>query len=142
MTERESISEVLSRLYFYTDERQWDLLQTEVFTEQVLLDMTSLGAPKPQLRTAESICNEWRDNFKDLDAIHHQSGNYIIDVRGNSAQAKTYAIASHYKEDASEGKTRAFVGSYDIELENTNRGWRISALKFILKYIQGNIELK
>ncbi|WP_157962226.1 hypothetical protein [Winogradskyella aurantiaca] len=51
-------------------------------------------------------------------------------------------MASHYKKDALEGSTREFVGSYEIELVNSKLGWRISALKFNLKYMRGNLELK
>lgn len=51
-------------------------------------------------------------------------------------------MASHYKNDALEGSTREFVGNYDIELMSTQLGWRISALKFNLKYMSGNLELK
>ncbi|MEM1001235.1 MAG: nuclear transport factor 2 family protein [Bacteroidota bacterium] len=142
MTNRESIVEVLNRLYYYTDYQDWEYLKAEVFAEKVMLDMTSLGAPEPQLRTAQSICDEWQEGFKDLDAIHHQTGNYIIDILGEQAKAKTYGIAIHYKEDAIEGTTREFVGSYDIELNHFSVGWRITALKFNLKYMRGNLELK
>ena len=141
-SEREQIVEVLNRAFYYTDHQKWEHLKNEVFTEEVMLDMTSLGAPEAQLRSAQSICDEWQEGFKDLDAIHHQTGNYMITIEGDKAKAKANGIASHYKKDALEGTTREFVGSYDMELVNSKLGWRISALKFNLKYMRGNLELK
>lgn len=140
-TEREQIIELLNRLFYYTDHRIWDKLKSEVFAAEVFMDMTSLGAPSAEKWTAERICDEWAAGFKDLDAIHHQSGNYIVDIEGASADVKAYAIASHYKKEASNGTTREFVGSYDFHLTKENGSWKLDAFKFNLKYMSGNLDL-
>lgn len=44
-SERKQIVEVLNRAFIHTDYQDWELLKNEVFTEEVMLDMTSLGAP-------------------------------------------------------------------------------------------------
>lgn len=142
LTEREQVVEVLNRLFYYTDHKQWDKLKSEVFKSEVLLDMTSLGAPKAEIWTAQRICDEWGKGFENLDAIHHQSGNYMIDINDSSANAKAYAIASHYKKDTSQGSTREFIGSYDFVLDKTKDGWRLNSFKFNLKYMRGNLELE
>ena len=41
-TPREQIIEVVNRLFYYTDYREWDNLVNEVFSPQVELDMVSL----------------------------------------------------------------------------------------------------
>ena len=97
---REQIVEVVNRLFYYTDYQMWDELKKEVFDTEVLMDMTSLGSPSAETLTAETICNQWREGFSSLDAIHHQPGNYIIDVDNDKAHVKAYAIATHYKRDA------------------------------------------
>ena len=142
LTEREQIVEVIARLFYYTDEQNWDGLKSEVFADQVEMDMTSLGAPAVATKTAEEICSEWTEGFKDLDAVHHQSGNYLVNLDGNTATAKAYAIASHYKESATLGTTREFVGSYDFHFTKTAEGWKLDVFKFNLKYMAGNLELK
>ncbi len=43
---------------------------------------------------------------------------------------------------ASESKTRRFVGTYELTLENAATGWRITHLKFLLKFIDGNLSLE
>ena len=92
---------------------------------------------------AIDICNAWKTGFSGIDAIHHQAGNFLITFPDpNHADAFCYAIASHYKQSAIAGKTREFVGSYDIGVMMTTNGWRVNRFKYNLKYIGGNTELK
>jgi anaerobic ribonucleoside-triphosphate reductase len=42
MTTREIIIETINKLFIYTDDQEWELLQSEVFTKDVFLDMTSM----------------------------------------------------------------------------------------------------
>ena len=141
-SEREQVVEVLNRLFHYTDHRKWDGLVHEVFAEEVHMDMTSLGAPEAELMKAQEICDMWRAGFEGLDAIHHQPGGYMIDLNGDKAEAKCYAIASHYQAEATKGQTREFVGSYDFKLQKNATGWRITFMKYKLKYTRGNMTLE
>ena len=141
-TEREQVVEVINRLFYYTDYQLWAELKEEVFAEEVLMDMTSLGAEKATEMTAQQICDEWKKGFEGLDAIHHEAGNYIIDMEQSAAHVKAYAIATHYKKGTKQGNIREFTGSYDFTLNKTERGWRLSAFKFNLKYMQGNLTLE
>ena len=142
MNAYEEITNVVNKLFVFTDEQDWSALKSEVFDRDVYFDMVSMGAEKAQKITAVEICEMWQEGFKGLDAIHHQAGNYIISIEKRQALVKAYAIASHYKNETTEGKIREFVGSYDIGLLETSRGWRINSFKYNLKYADGNIELK
>ena len=119
----------------------WRKLIDDVFEEKVYLDMTSLGGKAEEITSAQ-ICNMWEEGFKDLDAIHHQAGHYSIKIGAEEADAMGYAIASHYKESASQGKTREFIGSYEFHLRRLALGWRINKMKYNLKYMTGNMDLK
>ena len=140
-TEREQVIEIINRLFYYTDEQLWDKLINNVFSEEVVFDVTSLGAAKVETLTGEQICDIWKVGLKELDAVHHQAGNYIIEIENNTAEVKAYSIASHYKKDAAKGSTREFVGSYDLSLTKNQQSWRINKFKYNLKYIIGNLEL-
>lgn len=141
-TEREQVVEVVNRLFYYTDFQEWDKLIIEVFASEVMMDMVSLGAEKAVNMTPQEICQSWEDGFKDLDAVHHQSGNNIVEINEDKkAHVKSYAIASHYKKNAQNGKERRFIGSYDFHLVKQSQGWRIDRFKFNLKYVEGNVEL-
>jgi hypothetical protein len=45
---------------------------------------------------AQEIVDAWDNGLKHLEAVHHQAGNYLIEVKENHADAFCYAIASHY----------------------------------------------
>ncbi|MCG8309521.1 MAG: nuclear transport factor 2 family protein [Cytophagales bacterium] len=141
-TEREQIAETVSKLFVFTDNQEWIKLREEVFTSDIELDMVSMGAEKPEIVSSREICYRWEKAFAELDAIHHQAGNYLVNVRDNQAEVYAYSIASHYKEAARKGKTREFVGSYDLHLMKTTAGWRIDKFKYNLKYSTGNMTLE
>ncbi|HEY0743433.1 MAG TPA: nuclear transport factor 2 family protein [Chryseosolibacter sp.] len=142
-TKREAVIELVNKLFIYTDSRQWHLLIKDVFKEKVYFDSSSLdGAPAMEL-VAGAICDRWREGLKDIDHVHHHTGNFIVDFYNEEVQAKVfcYATASHFKESASRGKTREFVGAYELHASFTDFGWRIDKFRYDLKYITGNTEL-
>ncbi|MEM9327083.1 MAG: nuclear transport factor 2 family protein [Bacteroidota bacterium] len=141
MTEREAIIEIVNKLYIYTDFRQWDQLQDEVFAPEVFLDMTSMGG-KAEDTTPAAICAMWEEGFKGLDAVNHLAGNYLVKLTTDGeAEAFAYATATHYKASATRGKTREFVGTYDFKLKRLDHGWRIYHFVYELKYASGNMDL-
>ena len=140
-TEREQIVETVNKLFVYTDNQEWRKLQEEVFTSDILLDMMSMGAQGPERVTAREICYRWEKAFEELDAVHHQAGNYLVKINGEEAEVFAYSITSHYKESARKEKTRKYVGSYDLHLVKGLVGWRIDKFKFNLKYSRGNLTL-
>jgi len=140
-TEREQIIETVNKLFIYTDNQEWIKLQEEVFTSTIELDMVSMGAEKSEHVSSREICYRWEEAFEELDAIHHQAGNYLVKINGEQAEVYAYSIASHYKETAKKEKTREFVGTYDFHLTKTPGGWRIDKFKYNLKYSSGNMAL-
>ena len=142
ITEREQIIETVNKLFIYTDNQEWRKLQDEVFTSEIQLDMVSMGAPRSERVSSREICYRWEKAFEELDAVHHQAGNYIVKISGEEAEVFAYSIASHYKESAKKEKTREYVGSYDLHLEKGLGGWRINNFKFNLKYSTGNLVLE
>ena len=140
-TPREQILEVVSRLFVYTDDQDWEKLLKEVFADEVLFDMSSLGN-EIQTLPAKEICELWEKGFIGLDAVHHLAGNFMVDLDGIVAKVFCYANAVHFKEAAEYGQTREFVGSYDLHLTQLERGWRIDGFKYNLKYMTGNVNLE
>ena len=137
---REEIVEVINKLFVYTDTQNWNELKLEVFTPEVEFDMSSLGGVKATL-TSSDICELWENGFKGIDHVNHLAGNYIIHIQDNTATAFAYATATHYKESASKGKTREFIGTYEIGLINEGLDWRIWQFKYNLKFMTGNLDL-
>jgi hypothetical protein len=140
-TIREQIIEVVNKLFVYTDAQEWEKLQRNVFTEQVYFDMSSLGGMQVDT-TASHICQIWKDGFAGIDAVNHLAGNYLVTINGDTADVFAYATATHFKQSATQGKTREFVGTYNLHLTKGEAGWRIDRFKYNLKYINGNLDLK
>ena len=115
-------------------------MQDQVFAPNVFLDMSSLGGNAVSM-SAREICETWSDGFKGLDAVNHLAGNHLVNTKDTTAEVFVYATATHYKESATLGKTREFVGSYDLHLTKNENGWRIDKFKYNLKYINGNTNL-
>ena len=136
------LQELANKLFMYTDAQQWDKILREVFTETVWLDMQSVGGGEPRKMAAKDICEMWRMGFEGLDAVHHQAGHYLIDVKEDEAVLYGYAMATHYKVSAQRGRTRIFVGSYDLKATRTENGWRLTQFKYNLKYLDGNPTLE
>lgn len=134
------ITALCNKLFMYTDLRNWDGLAAEVFTEKVWFDMASAGGEAKEMR-AQEICALWQQGLADLDAVHHQAGHYLITINGDEADIFGYAVALHYKESATAGKTRRFVGSYDLKATRDGKAWRLSQFKYNLKFIDGNKDL-
>ena len=140
-SEREQIVEVVNKLFIYTDYQKWDKLLNEVFTGNILFDMSSLGQ---EIKTipAKEVCEIWQKGFEGLDSVNHLAGNYLVTINGETADVFAYATATHYKNSAIQGKTREFTGSYDLHLTKGLQGWRIDVFKYNLKFMNGNLELK
>jgi hypothetical protein len=138
---REQIVEVINKLFVYTDFQEWNKLQSEVFTDHVLFDMSSLGGEKMNT-TSKNICQIWKNGFVGIDVINHLAGNYLIEIKEDTADAFAYATATHYKKSATKGNTREFVGTYNLHLIKKEAGWRIDQFKYNLKYSNGNLDLK
>ena len=138
---KEDIIEIVNKLFVYTDNKEWDKLQKEVFTDVVDFDMSSLGGDVAK-KTSQQICEEWDKGFEGLDAVNHLAGNYLVNIHNNSADVFAYATATHYKNSAVNGKTREFIGSYDLHLLKTGNTWKIDKFKYNLKYATGNLDLK
>jgi hypothetical protein len=135
------VVETINRLFVGTDNRNWALVRS-CFAPRVMFDMSSMGAGEPGQLTPEEIVSAWDAGLKPLRSIHHQAGNYLVDVSGTKADAFCYGIASHYLPNKSNRNTRTFVGSYEFHLLKEGGCWRITAFKFNLKYIDGNPDLE
>lgn len=141
-TDREQIVETVNKLFVYTDNQEWIKLQDQVFTSNVEVDMVSMGAKQPEQVSSREICHRWEQAFKELDAIHHQAGNYMVEIDGDQTSVFAYSITTHYRESARKGKFREFVGSYNLHLVKIHAGWRIDKFKYNLKYTSGNMNLE
>jgi hypothetical protein len=135
------IQDVITRLFVGTDRRDWAAVR-RCFEPTVHFDMTSLAGGTASSLTPDEITSGWETGLAPIEAIHHQVGNFLVDVDGDRALASCYGIALHYKKTASGRNTRSFVGSYDFTLHRARGDWFINSFRFNLKFLDGNLELE
>ncbi|MEP6951111.1 MAG: hypothetical protein ABI863_17620 [Ginsengibacter sp.] len=58
------LTELANKLFMYTDLKAWQKLIDEVFTEDVLFDMSSAGGDAPKTLKAKMICDTWKEGLK------------------------------------------------------------------------------
>jgi hypothetical protein len=140
LTEEKEILRTVNRLFIGTDNRDWETVKN-VFTEEVLFDMTSMTGGEPSMLTSRQIIDAWDQGLKALESLHHQTGNYDVNVDGDQAEVFCYGTAIHYLPNKTNRNTRTFVGSYNLHLNKIHNEWKIDRFKFNLKFIDGNIDL-
>lgn len=142
LTDREGVIETVNALFAAVDGRDWATARI-VLADRVHFDVTSLGGAAAQELDAEEIISGWAAGLASIEAIHHQSGTFRVQVDGNVAECACYGTAYHYRRVRSGKNTRLFVGSYDYRLERTDSpwGWRITGFRFNLKFVEGNLKL-
>jgi hypothetical protein len=139
LLERDAVVTTINRLFRSVDAMDWDGARV-CFAPRVVLDTVSLSGGEPEDTTPEAIVEGWRESFGHLEAIHHQAGNYEVEVHGNEASASCNGIAFHYLPNESGQDTHRFVGTYDVGLQKVRGSWRIDSLRYNLKFIDGNLD--
>lgn len=140
LLEKDAIIGTINRLFRSVDDRDWAEAEA-CLAPHVLLDVTSLAGGEPENTTAAAIVTGWSDSLSHLQAIHHQAGNYEVEVHGEEATASCYGIAYHFLPNDTGRNTRTFVGTYDVRLRKHGGSWRIDVLRYNLKFTDGNTDL-
>ena len=141
LLEKDAVITVVNGLFRSVDEKDWTKATT-CLAPHVALDMTSVTGEEPLDATAAAVVDGWRESLSHLEAIHHQAGNYEVEVHGEEAAATCYGTAFHYLPNDAGPSTRRFVGTYDLHLIKYRGGWRIDAVRYNLKFIDGNADLE
>jgi hypothetical protein len=137
---KDQIADCIHGLFSGTDARAWDRVR-RCLADRVRLDMTSLRGGTPQDLTAAQVTDGWAAGLRNLEHVHHQVGNLQIQVQQDTATAFCNGIAFHYRTTASGENVQRFVGSYDIGLTRADSRWTITAFRFNVKFVDGNMDL-
>jgi hypothetical protein len=138
---REAVVDTLTTLFVATDERDWQAVR-EVLTPEVHFDMTSLAGGTPTTLTAEQIAGAWEKGLAPIEHVHHQVGNFHVQLDGAEADASCYGVAYHYRRHPSGRNTRVFVGTYAFRLRADGGRWRVSSFRYDVKFVDGNPTLE
>lgn len=132
--------EAVNKLFISVDNREWEKVMS-IFYDTVLLDYTSMAGGVPTDLASKQIVDSWKNVMPGFDKTHHQVGNYIVEGDLQVCKVFCYGTATHYLVNESGNNLWTVVGSYNFELKNYDNQWRITMMKFNLKYIDGNTQL-
>lgn len=123
MTDRDDIVDVLTRYATGIDSRDWALFRS-CFTDDAQFDYGAIG----QWQSPEAITAYMRASHSGPSI--HRLTNFVIDVDGDTAAARTYVDAVVMGPKGF-GAIENF-GWYDDQLVRTDQGWRIRFRRTVL----------
>ncbi|MCL7971778.1 MAG: nuclear transport factor 2 family protein [marine benthic group bacterium] len=141
LLEKDAVISTVNRLFRSVDEKDWEGAEA-CLAPSVLLDVTSMAGGEPEHTTGKAIVEGWRETLTPIAKVHHQAGNYEVQVRGEEANASCYGIAVHYLPNDTGRDTRIFVGTYAMRLRKSGGAWRIYRFRYDLKFMDGNPDLE
>jgi 3-phenylpropionate/cinnamic acid dioxygenase small subunit len=112
------ILDVILRYATAIDRREWSLFSS-VFTDDAELDYGEVG----QWVGADAIKDFMRRAHAGARHTMHRLSNQVIDVDGETAEARTYVDALILVDDGSGANA---IGFYDDRMRRTADGWRIT----------------
>jgi hypothetical protein len=137
MADRLAIVELISRMALHVDARAWREL-TELFTDPVFIDYTSLNGGEPASLAPSALISGWRQALDRLDATQHIVAGHAVELDGDSATCAANVQGTHTRANHSGGPLWTVGGRYDFALRRTPSGWRISALTLSVQWASGN----
>src|SRR5262245_3966388 len=141
LIDERDVRETVTRLFVGTDRRDWSAVEA-CLSDRVTLDMTSLTGGEPSRLTPSEVARGWAEGLKAIDHVHHQLGNFLVTVAGDTARVSCHGIALHHRRISGPQSVRRFVGSYDIRLTRRGGGWTVDLFKFDVAFVDGNLELE
>ena len=138
--DNQQITDTVNKLFISVDNRDWEKVKV-IFSDTIILDYTSMTGGEPANLTSGQVIDSWKSILPGFDKTHHQLGNYLIESDYDLTKVFCYGTATHYLVNESGSNIWTVVGSYELELKVVNNTWRITKMKFNLKYSDGNFDL-
>ncbi|MDR2862345.1 MAG: nuclear transport factor 2 family protein [Puniceicoccales bacterium] len=129
------IMTVLSRVGRYGDEKKWEEHQ-RLFTDKITVDF---GHVKPPEITSSQAIKEWAYRaYKGVNTLHLLT-NMDVQVNGDKAVVASSGLSRHKRIDTKEFWN--IYSFYEHELIRTPEGWKVTRLKMVPIFQEGNEHL-
>ena len=135
--DRLEVQDTVTRMSWLLDRREWDALR-EVFADQVLLDYTQPFGGEPETLTSAELVERWRTQVGHLDSTQHVTSGILVDVDGDHARVTANVLAHLRREGTLGSPVWHNGGHYDLRLQRSGGGWRITALTAEVSWAEGN----
>lgn len=130
--------DVVTNLFVATDKNEWEIVEN-CFAKEVYLDYSSMGNSAKYV-TPKQIIDIWKTILPGFTCTHHQIGNILEQSTNNQIDLFVYGTAYHFMENEIDNLW-IVVGTYNFTLILEDKQWKISKMKFNLKFQNGNSSL-
>lgn len=129
---KSEITHAINLFLVKLDQKKFDEVE-KAFTKDAT-NTAYFGGQPSETKTAHSIVEGWKQNLTPVQAVHHQTGNFLVDVKGTKATATFYGIASWYRPENPNPVTW-FVGDYECDMVKISNEWKIAKLRYNNKFV-------
>ena len=132
LTDRQAITDLVSRLGLWLDEKRFD--DASLFTDDV-----TVSTPGGSAQGVELVAAQARRNH-DHDGLQHVITNVLIDLDGDQARVRANLIVTMVP-DAAAPEAHVTMGErYRFEAVRTGVGWRLSRIEVEPIWRSGTLE--
>lgn len=143
MQDQNEVSEIISTystIFIASDGHDWEAC-LNCFVDEPEIDYASLnGQPSARVKAADLIAG-WKGFLPRFNFTLHYLTNHRVVVEGDQATGFCYGHAIHHLPNATGGDLWGVYGTYDFRLVKTDKGWRVSQMRYHHKYQDGNPNL-
>lgn len=141
LLDRTEVVELTLRMAWHLDHCEWEKL-VSLFTDEILLDYTSLNGGEPLSVPRADVVAKWRGNRTGLKATQHLLANHIVTLDGDTAGATAMFQATHSLPNEHGSPLWTLGGEYRYGFTRTEEGWKISALTMNILWADGNRNIR
>jgi hypothetical protein len=129
MNDRDAITDLVSRLGLWLDEKRFDE------TAPLFTDDVTVATPGGQASGVERVAAQARRNHT-ADETQHVITNVLVDVDGDRATARANLIVTFVPDPGTPEVHRTHGERYRFEAARTPAGWRISRVGVVPVWIR------
>ncbi len=122
------------------DQKNWQRARY-FFTKDVRVDFSTLSGSPPATIKADDLIKAWSSNLGPKKFSHHQRGNSLVTIDGETATVYSQGYAWNKMEGNGEPLWEVW-GNYTHELRKTKLGWKVTAMTFEMTHERGNLWVK
>jgi hypothetical protein len=133
-----AMTSLISDFAYGIDQRDWSRFRS-VFTDEIWVDLSWVGVNEAM--PADNWVISVSKSLAPCDATQHRMTNIDITLDGDRATLLTHMTARHMFELDGKKEFQTVGGYYHHDLVRTADGWRISKMKLVITWEEGDPNL-
>ncbi|MBF0543585.1 MAG: nuclear transport factor 2 family protein [Candidatus Riflebacteria bacterium] len=135
------IKQVVDDIDNTCDAKDWAKCR-KYFLDEIDVDFTSLAGGSPSHIKADELISGWNKGLYKDKLSHHMRTNHQIEVNGDSAEVFSKGYALNILQIKNGSDLWEVWGDYHHSLKRTEKGWKVSYMKFSVVYARGNEKVR